>query len=112
MLKCATDLLTTIVVLPDCTDRRNLVIAGEAKQSRADRAARESAALVCKPIATAEVWMRSRSKSQRIYDPVLDDGKAGRGEAASRRPGQAPGRARSRRVRDRLSRACGTRGRS
>jgi hypothetical protein len=35
MLKCATDLIATIVVLPDCIDRRNLVIASEAKQSRA-----------------------------------------------------------------------------
>src|SRR5215469_10209520 len=35
MLKCATDLIATIAVLPDCIDRRNLVIASEAKQSRA-----------------------------------------------------------------------------
>jgi hypothetical protein len=34
MLKCATDLIATTVVLPDCIDRRNLVIASEAMQSR------------------------------------------------------------------------------
>src|SRR5215471_1863805 len=35
MLKCATDLIATIVVLPDCIDRLNLVIASRAKQSHA-----------------------------------------------------------------------------
>src|SRR6516162_6049925 len=53
MLKCATDLIATIVVLPDCIDRRNLVIASEAKQSRAagQRGRRTRDCFVAPPLA-------------------------------------------------------------
>src|SRR6516162_6450242 len=48
-----TDLIATIVVLPDCIDRRNLVIASEAKQSRAagQRGRRTRDCFVAPPLA-------------------------------------------------------------
>src|SRR5215469_15574202 len=81
MLKCATDLIATIVVLSDCIDRRNLVIASEAKQSRAagqqGRWARDC--FVAPPLAmTAQpgerrVGLQKRSRSPRSgRDPVLN----------------------------------------
>src|SRR5215831_3093465 len=72
MLKCATDLIATIVVLPDCIDRRNLVIASRAKQSRAAGQRRRWArdCFVPPPLAIsvagrAPRWSAKRSRSPR-----------------------------------------------
>src|SRR5262249_49459934 len=80
MLKCATDLSATIVVLPDCIDR-NLVIASETKQSRAagQRGCRARDCFVAPPLAMTAQPGRAphlsakRSRSPRSgRDPVLN----------------------------------------